>query len=377
MQVKVKTLIVITALISTISVACATTKSSSHLRFLTREITALKQHLFSNKHKSEALQKQLQTIESAIGTVSTKLNHTNHSLYTQQHLLRQNQQKQNSYQVKLNQQKLLLEKQTYALYLLGRQPYLKILLNQEDPIKMSRYLHYYHALTDARTQLIKNILNTKQQLQANATLIGTQKQKLTTTLLQQKSEKTKIDRERASRRALLSKTNQAIKTQQAKLNRLIENKKALEDVINHAKITQAIQYPAGTNFDTMRHHLMWPLAMHHLLERFNAPIEGGRLHTTGILLKANMGESVRAIFPGTVVFADWLNGFGLLVIIQHGQHYMSLYGRNESLYVKKGDAVTAGEIIATAGNSGGFNNPALYFEIRHNGKPENPQIWLG
>ncbi len=139
---------------------------------------------------------------------------------------------------------------------------------------------------------------------------------------------------------------------------------------------KAYGYYPGKSFETMRGKLHWPIIKGRIIQYFNQILLHSELHSTGILIDSPVGKKVHAVFPGKVVFADWLRGFGLLVILQHGQNYMSLYGRNQSLYVKTGQIVQAGQVIATTGNSGGFKKTALYFEIRHNENAVNPQTWL-
>jgi septal ring factor EnvC (AmiA/AmiB activator) len=112
------------------------------------------------------------------------------------------------------------------------------------------------------------------------------------------------------------------------------------------------------------------------MNTFGAPREGGGLSWKGLFIRATQGSEVRAVAQGKVAFADWLRGFGNLVIIDHGEGYMSLYSNNESLYKQTGEAVKAGEAIASVGNSGGQEDSGVYFELRHQSKPINPMLWV-
>lgn len=129
-----------------------------------------------------------------------------------------------------------------------------------------------------------------------------------------------------------------------------------------------------TPFLTLRGRLQWP-SRGKLTTRYGSARKVGKLKWQGVNIKAPEGTEVHAISHGRVAFSDWLRGFGLLTIIDHGDGYMSLYGGNQSLFKEVGDWVEAGEVIAGVGNSGGRKNSALYFEIRHNGKPTNPLKW--
>jgi septal ring factor EnvC (AmiA/AmiB activator) len=130
-------------------------------------------------------------------------------------------------------------------------------------------------------------------------------------------------------------------------------------------------------FELRRGHLPWPLLEGRLRASFGSSKEGSELTLDGVLLAANEGEEVRAVYDGRVVYADWLRGFGMLLVIDHGDGYMSLYGHNETLLKEVGEWVAAGEVIALSGNSGGRDEPVLYFAIRRNGEPLDPATWCG
>jgi septal ring factor EnvC (AmiA/AmiB activator) len=113
-----------------------------------------------------------------------------------------------------------------------------------------------------------------------------------------------------------------------------------------------------------------------LMNRFGAPREGGGLSWKGLFIRAAQGTAVKAIAAGQVVFAEWLRGFGNLIIVDHGEGYMSLYSNNESLYKQVGERVQPGDALATVGNSGGQPDTGLYFEMRHQSRPVNPLLWV-
>lgn len=349
---------------------------TTRLESIANKIHQLRQNILSYQHKSQHIKNNLEESEKSIGVIAKQLRITQHKIATQKILLTKNRFKQSENRLLLQRQKQLLVKQIHALYLLGREPYLKIILNQEDPIKISRYLHYYAYLSVARQQLIQTIKSTTDTLANTEIEMRDQTLQLEKTQAQQKKQHVAILSEEHHRKTLLQKTKTALQTQQTKLNQLLANKKHLETIVDEINQEKSFNYSPGESFQQMRGHLLWPIKPAHILQAFGSSIAGGRLSSTGVLLSANMGEPIRAIFPGKVVFANWLNGFGLLVIIQHGPNYMTLYGRNQSLYVKLGETVTAGQMIATAGNSGGFQTPSLYFEVRYKGKPLNPKNWM-
>jgi septal ring factor EnvC (AmiA/AmiB activator) len=129
-------------------------------------------------------------------------------------------------------------------------------------------------------------------------------------------------------------------------------------------------------FESLRGKLPWPVQSGKVLARFGQPRAGGSLRWQGMLVGTDRGARVRAPFAGRVVYADWLPGMGLMIVLDHGKGYMSLYGHNDELFRKVGEPVSAGDVIASVGDSGGHNQPALYFEVRRGREPVNPEQWL-
>ena len=144
-------------------------------------------------------------------------------------------------------------------------------------------------------------------------------------------------------------------------------------MVTHLR-TQTKEPASNRSFNDLRGKLHWPV-QGKIAARFGSLLDVGNRRLSGTLIKASPGTAVHAIYNGKVVFANWLRGFGLLVIVNHGNGFMSLYARNQALYAKMGDQVKSGDIIATTGNSGGFSRSGVYFEIRQNGAPKNPKIW--
>lgn len=259
--------------------------------------------------------------------------------------------------------------------MLGRQQYLKMLLNQEDPEKINRFIQYYQYLTAARLKTVQTMKKTLQQLETTTRILAKQAQKLQTTKAIEASQQHRLKRQKVSRRYILHKINRSLSNKKARLQQLIANKANLEHVLKNIE-RQSYYFAPGHLFAEAKAKLPWPVRGGLLIQAFHAPIADGRLYTTGILIKTRAGTPVHAIYKGKVVFANWLRGFGLLTIIQHGKNFMTLYAHAQNLYVKVGDTVNPGEMIATVGNSGGFQQNALYFEIRHDGIALNPTPWL-
>jgi septal ring factor EnvC (AmiA/AmiB activator) len=232
-------------------------------------------------------------------------------------------------------------------------------------------LVYYRYLNQARSDAIGKIKTLRDQLQNN--IDTEQKQYHTLVSLQQKQvhEKKSLENVGKQRQEIMSKISAGISDKSVKLQRLVRNKERLEAMIS-ALQKQSTQASAG--FSKKRGGLNLPTDGI-ITARYGTQIEQSELRWTGVLIKAKENSPVYAIAGGKVVFAKWMEGYGLLMIIDHGGGYMSLYGRNRYLYKQVGDRVRSGEEIAAVGNSGGFEQPALYFGLRHNGQPVNPLTW--
>jgi septal ring factor EnvC (AmiA/AmiB activator) len=279
-----------------------------------------------------------------------------------------------------------LAQQIRAAYTIGQQEYVKILLNQQDPAAVSRTLTYYDYFNRARLTRIKSIDTSLAELQKLEEKIQAKTAKLERNQQEQSSEKTQLENTRSQRANVLARLHQQILAKGERLSLMQEDERRLQRLLDSLATAPAddAQTPADselategtehTPFRTLRGRLQWP-SRGKLTTRYGSARKIGKLKWQGVTIRAPEGTEVRAISHGRVAFSDWLRGFGLLTIIDHGDGYMSLYGGNQSLFKEVGDWVEAGEVIAGVGNSGGRKNSALYFEIRHNGKPTNPLKW--
>lgn len=273
-------------------------------------------------------------------------------------------------------QQALIQQALRASYISGQESYLKLLLNQEDPSLSARMLRYFGDFNQERMEriaLFRETLNelasTSQQLESNA-------QELTTRQSELETQRLSLTDDSQHREELLNALKDDIAARSGELQQLSEDREHLESLIE--QIQEAIaSIPAPdqiTPFAQAKGNLPWPVTGAPL-NRFGAAYSDGNLHRQGIVLSSEQGAAVRAVHPGRVVFADWLRGSGLLVVVDHGDGYLSLYAQNQSLAKGKGDWVNRGEALATAGANGGTGQAGLYFEIRHNGQALDPAQW--
>ncbi|MGJ8688418.1 MAG: murein hydrolase activator EnvC family protein [Gammaproteobacteria bacterium] len=270
----------------------------------------------------------------------------------------------------------LIQQALRASYISGQESYLKLLLNQEDPSLSARMLRYFSDFNQERMERIALFRETLSELASTSKQLDSNAQELTTRQSALEAQRASLNDDSQHREELLNALKDDIAARSGELQQLSEDREHLESLIE--QIQEAIaSIPAPdqiTPFAQAKGNLPWPVAGAPL-NRFGAAYSDGNLHRQGIVLSAEQGSAVRAVHPGRVVFADWLRGSGLLVVVDHGDGYLSLYAQNQSLVKGKGDWVNRGEALATAGANGGTGQAGVYFEIRHNGQALDPAQW--
>ena len=266
------------------------------------------------------------------------------------------------------QQQKLLAQQLAANYCLGKKHPLKILLNNENPARIDRLNRYASVLAAQQIEAIKKLDTTEIQLALAKTNLDRKLTQLNTLYLKQRKMKESMQEQQHSRSEVLTKLNQLIVHDKAILQTLQANKLRLENLMT--RLQRSPKY-VGKYFNVHRSGLLWPIKGE-IITDYGQMIKETQVRSNGMIIAAKAGTTVKAIAPGKVVFAEWLAGFGQLLIIDHGTGYMSLYGHNQELLKNVGQIVQAGETVASVGNSGGLTDPGLFFSVRYNGKPINP-----
>lgn len=342
---------------------------------LNNKIALIKASLSAQTNKRDQYLASLKDAETAAGQAALKLKNTTLSLQEQQAVLTKLNNSARTYQDQLLLQQNQLMKQIRSAYLLGREPYLKLILNQSDMDHLNRLLVYYRYLNQDRVDIIRDLQQTLTHLQTTEQEISRQTMVLKQLQLSQLESQKKLEQLKMNRQLSVSALNQTIQTNNEKLTTLLDNKHLLEQTLDRleAKDQKRPEVPTG-NFAAEKGKLLWP-SSGKVLPYFGANIDGSELKWDGILIQAAEDQPVYSVANGQVVFAKWMPSYGLLLIINHGHGYMTLYGRNHYLYKKAGDNVKTGDLIATVGKSGGYGDSALYFAIRHNAIPLNPLAW--
>lgn len=280
-------------------------------------------------------------------------------------------------------------------YIQGGGDAMKLLLNGQNPGEVARNLEYYGYIGRARAELIRQHRDSLAQLRALQEKTRQQNDDLTQVRLERVAQKKDLEAEKGARQQVLYTLSEQIRKQRKEIDTLVRDEKRLARLIERlAKLAAAkpksVTTPAkpgqkvdkvadaslaGINFNRLRGKLALPVAGE-IRHKFGQDREGGGPAWKGVFIRARQGQEVRAVGSGKIAFADWLRGFGNLLIIDHGEGYLSLYSNNESLYKQPGEPVRAGDVVASVGATGGQDEPGLYFELRHQGKPFDPLAWV-
>ncbi len=260
-----------------------------------------------------------------------------------------------------------------AAYRLTGQDVVKQLLNQEDPEQLERMLRYHEVLSSARIQALQQFEQTVKDLEQNRRALEAQTQALTKKQQGLNQRQRGLESERDARKGLITELNSQVEDKASTRKRLLANRSRLERLLT--ELRQRAPELDGEAFASNKGALPWPITGD-LASKFGSTRDDGQMKWQGVLFAAEEGEPVRAVYSGKVVFADWLRGYGLLIIIDHGGSYMTLYGNADGLLKNLEDWVEGGELIAQAGRSGGQAESGLYFEVRHKGQVSNPLGWL-
>jgi len=338
-------------------------------------ISNLQSELESAKDHQAELNKNLQEVEQKIGKLARRLRVLAGSLVRQQQQLKQLQKKRAKQEQELDTHRGLLSQQIRTAYAMGRQERIKILLNQQDPATISRVMAYYDYFNQARMEqlaLIQGLINKLQETEADLVSETNRLEELQAKELQQQDA---LKQAQVARYEVVKALTAKISSKDQELGGLKKNESQLKSLMQ--RLQQELSPPAEAvshkPFGALRGRMPWP-SKGKLIARFGTS-KGAGLRWDGVVIAGREGQEVQAVHHGRVAFAEWLRGFGLLMIIDHGNGYMSLYGHNQSLFKEAGDWVEAGETIALVGSSGGRLKSGVYFSIRKKGKPVNPKRW--
>ncbi|MEM7561761.1 MAG: peptidoglycan DD-metalloendopeptidase family protein [Pseudomonadota bacterium] len=347
------------------------------LKSLLQKIEKLKQTIEVKEDSKSQYTKQLKSIESEIGDVSRKIQSVGKKITTRKKELDGLRKTRHKHQKQLSREHNYLAEQMYTAFTLGQQEKVKLLFSQQDPEVLQRNLVYYQYFSNARINLIEGVRHNIDKIVETESLIQQARAELENSQNSLKAEKSKLGKDRKKRESIISSLEKQLKQQGGSLVKLEDEALQLQNLIDSIQeifIDAPEAEISSKAFAELKGKLAWPVKGT-LRKMFGRLKPLSNLRWQGVVIKAPHGRQVRAVYHGRVAFSDWLRGLGNLIIIDHGNSYLSLYGHNESLFKSAGEWVEAGDVIATTGNSGGQSYSGLYFEIRKKGKPQNPTAW--
>lgn len=358
--------------------AVAQPTNQQQLGAVRNRIEAVTRELNDTRGQRDALREELRALDQNIDKLAAAARRTERSIEANQSRLRALRRQAEVTRQQLGAQAAALEGNIRAAYALGRQDYLKLLLNQEDPARVARTLTYYRYLGAARSERITQLHATLASARQLEEKIRESDRELSALRADAAEKKTAFEAERARRATVLAQLNREVRERSQELERLKADQQRLEGLVR--RLTQYLpELPPpdrDARFSRLKGRLAWPTAGA-LAARFGESKQVGTLRWRGVLIAAREGTEVHSVASGRVAYADWLRGFGLLLILDHGDGYMTLYGHNQALHKEVGNWVEAGETIAAVGSSGDAPQAGLYFEIRHQGEPVDPLVWVG
>jgi septal ring factor EnvC (AmiA/AmiB activator) len=358
------------------SVGAATDRAETEaaLKKITAQLNDLDVWLGGAKRKRAQWQREIQTSDREVARLSREVDAAAEALAE----VRAEQQALRAEQANLEEQRRTqaghIADHLTSAYRMSGEDFIKLLLNQQSPERLDRMIRYHRYFTAARLETLDAYRTTLARMAENSQRLEQRAVDAEARQAALKREQDALVGKRDERQVLLGRLAAEAEDKQAERQRLIDDRERLENLI--AELNRRAQTLDGRDFAARKGSLPWPLAGR-VVNAFGRPRAEGRLVWHGLLVAADEGTPITAVFRGRVVFADWLRGFGLLTIVDHGSGYMTLYGHADALAKQAGDWVESGEVIAQAGRSGGASSTGLYFEVRHQGQATDPISWLG
>lgn len=350
-------------------------------------IDKLKREIDNAEEDKADVLDSLKDSEQAISQINRGLHELSQDRQEASATLSEAQQQSKQTRGRIQTQQALLSKLLYQQYVNGSQDTMRLLLNLQNPNEISRQVTYYGYLSRSRATLIASLRQDLSHAEAAEEVVQEKHAELLQIEAQQLSEKRALQKEANNRKRTLSKLDRKIGERRKQVKQLERDERRLTRLLERLAraITPSKAHPrkpgerpssANADFTKLKGSLKLPVSGE-LSNRFGSRRSDTGTTWKGLFIRAGSGSPVKALGPGQVVFADWLRGFGNLIIIDHGDGYMSLYGNNETLLKQEGETVASGDTIANVGNSGGNAESGLYFEVRYQSRAIDPLQWVG
>nr|WP_282103583.1 peptidoglycan DD-metalloendopeptidase family protein [Halomonas getboli] len=349
-------------------------QAQQRLDAIGEHIQAATQDLSATRDARDDANEALREVETSLAETHRRLDELQaekRDLRDQVHAL---ETRRDALKAERQQQLDAIGEQLDALYRLGLTPQLKLLLNQDDPARLDRLQTYLNRLTDARQQRLDQLERLDAALADNRRALDERSAQLDRLADELEARGAELARQVDEREQLVAKLNDRFASEQARLSELAQDRAHAERVLNQVqeRLARLQQPPPSTDIAATQGDLPWPV-QGSVTSRFG---RGDGVHRNGLVIRAAEGTPVEAVHAGRVVFADWMRGFGNLLILDHGDGVMTLHAHLQRFTVGVGEAVSEGETVGTVGATGGQSSPGLYFEVRRHGEPIDPSRWI-
>ncbi|MFV8780931.1 murein hydrolase activator EnvC family protein [Microbulbifer sp. SA54] len=350
-------------------------EQQARLAEIKQRIETLQQELNQVKSERDQLLKDLEANEKDISELLQRIDKIKSDMQSRGQKLQELKQEEKQLEESRRSMQRRVEQEVAAAYRLGRQEQIKLLLNQQDPQHIARQLRYHDYFLKQRSRVIDDYVSTLSELETVSSGIQREQDTLARERDQLEDKRRALTSAQQARQRTLDKLATQLASKSGELDKLHGDRSRLQRLVDEVgrAIANLINPSDQTPFAKQRGRMQWPTQG----RRANAfgQRRANGITWTGVTIRANEGNPVQAIHRGRVVFSDYLRGQGMLIILDHGDGYMSLYGHNQSLTRAIGEWVERGDTIAKVGNTGGLSHSGLYFEIRRHGKPQDPTAW--
>ena len=351
-------------------------ETRQQLQQLDVDISRITAEISMASQRQTALQTQLKQAEVELGTLQREIAKNQRAFANSNRELVDLKEQRTVHEKARDEQQARIAVELKTAWQVGRQGQIKVLLSQKSPHTMARSLGYYRYFFQARNTMIGEYRENLRQLVALQRRIDITVAEIEARGQTLEQQQVNLNTAQAERKQAVTQLAQSISSSSAQLKQKQLDRQQLEDLLQAIEeVIVDLDVPANyATFASAKGSMAWPVNGKQT-NQFGRSRNAGKMQWQGITITAEKGTAVNAIHHGRVVYADWLRGSGLLLIIDHGDGYMSLYAHNDSLLLEVGEWVTAGSPVSTVGNSAGMEQTAVYFEVRHNGKPTNPANW--
>ncbi|PAV26578.1 peptidase M23 [Tamilnaduibacter salinus] len=351
--------------------------SPEKIEALKEKIADIDDWLNDARQDRSELEEALATAERRISDLKRERRDLRRRIREQQDRLETLEAKERRLSRELDNRREQLAAQLRAAWMTGDAPALKVLLNESDPQKLARLMTYHQHISQHTLGQIDDFNRTLEQLETTRRQARRAKASLRDSERELARQQTHLQNAQDKRQRTLALLESDIEEKRSRREQLVADRERLEELLRDVQEAVAnLSAPTdAAPFKSRRNKLPWPVDGR-VISHYGESLHEGRLRQNGLAIETRREANVSAVHYGRVVFSNWLRGFGLMTIIDHGDGFMSLYGNNSSLLKSPGDWVRAGETIAIAGNGDADDTPRVYFEIRQGGRPVDPESWL-